>query len=123
MYTLCIVMHLLLKQDKYIFVITRFRLTHVENNVWLSGVKDNFGGFSLTLLCFYLISYLLGLSVNLLNTGERNPVDCAKRCLDQWLKSGHIGNIGNCNAFTFQEGVCTLASIDGVQKTGALTIK
>ena len=53
----------------------------------------------------------------LVDAGERNPVDCAKKCLSEGFNgTGTINDIDNvkssCNALTFQDGVRTLGCVE-----------
>ena len=41
-------------------------------------------------------------------------MDCAKKCLAEWLNGDD-----KCNAFIFQDGVCTIGRIDGDHTSGS----
>ena len=56
----------------------------------------------LSIFCHFVIFHL--------DAGNKNPVACAKQCL--------VEGKSNCNAFTFEDGVCTLGNVQSKLQPG-----
>ena len=94
------------------YSIARFKLTQVESDAWEGRAKASSGGWE---ACFTLSLNITGskLAYFYVNAGEINPVDCAKKCLSKGFTGSCSGvDKSSCNAFTFQDGVCTLGCIE-----------
>ena len=102
----------------------RFKLTQTDSDAWSVGSRSSFGGsenyhFDLSVhcfckRCFICFCHVLSSSFSLIychvDAGDINPVDCAKQCL--------VEGPSNCNAFTFEDGVCTLGNVQSALQAG-----